>query len=196
MREINPTIAVGKGDFRGGKVSPEDLEALGEKVKQKVTVVEGFNNMAPAELAAAANDACRTADDFKEALKARANQVANPKTKKALNDGAALIAKRNEELAEAGRQHLADPDNKQKQQQLATACQNMKDAVDEVLGRVRPRVTLTDPNAVRVGDVKPSDLEVTCDEVIAACTDLQGFRNDSPEETRDKGDDTSRKAAK
>jgi hypothetical protein len=93
---------------------------MGEKVKTKVTTVEDFNRMTPAELAAAANDALRSADDFKEALKARGNQVncdssvctralcvliaialqvSNAKAKKALADGAALIAKRNDELA-------------------------------------------------------------------------------------------------
>ena len=39
-------------------------------------------------------------------------------------------------------------------------------------------------------------MEVSCEEVIKAATDLQGFRNDSPEETKDKTEDTSRKAAK
>jgi hypothetical protein len=77
MKQINPKVTVGPGDFRGGKVSVEDLVALGDKVKRKCSVVEQFNQMAPAELAAAANEATRAADDFKEALKARATQVQN-----------------------------------------------------------------------------------------------------------------------
>jgi hypothetical protein len=196
MRQINPKVTIGKGDFAGGKVSPEDLEALGAKVKRKCSVVEQFGNMAPVELAAAATEACAAADDFKEALKARAGQVQNAKAKAALADGAKLIEQRNKELEAAANAHLAEPGDKARQAALAAACQAMKDAVDDVLGRVRPRATCADPNAVKVGAVKPSDLEVSCDEVVKAATDLQGFKNDSPTETKDKADDTSRKAAK
>ena len=63
------------------------------------------------------------------------------------------LNRRNDELAAASNAHLADPNDKTKQKELAVACQNMKDAVDEVLGRVRPHATLTDPNSVKVSVV-------------------------------------------
>ena len=80
MAQVNPKVKiVPAGDYRDGqKVTPEDLEALGDKVKRRCSVVEQFNNMTPAELAAAANDACGSAEDFRRALKARGAQVSNP----------------------------------------------------------------------------------------------------------------------
>ena len=62
--------------------------------------------------------------------------------------------------------------------------------------KIKTSIPLQNNLEPSVGNVKPSDLDVTCEEVVKAATDLQGFRNDSPEQTRDKADDTSRKAAK
>jgi hypothetical protein len=91
--------------------------------------------------------------------------------------------------------HLADPNDQKKQQALAQACKNMKDAVDEVcmcvraclclcafecvtphpaprqvLGRVRPHPVLTDPSSVKVGAVKPADVDASCDDVVKVRT--------------------------
>jgi hypothetical protein len=178
-------------------ITPNTLEDLGRIVKEGADALKAAApDASPEELAAEATAELGKAEDFRQALAARATAPSvSAAEAAALKEGDALIAEKEAALAAAVNASLADPDDAAAEAAVGAACDDLKAAVDDVLGKVRPRVEVT-PEGAADTSVKPSDMAVSAQEVIEAATKVQGFKDRAPAETKADVVDASTKASK
>jgi hypothetical protein len=178
-------------------ITPNTLEDLGRIVKDGADALKAAApDASPEELAAEATAELGKAEDFRQALAARATAPGvSAAEAAALKEGDALIAEKEAALAAAVNASLADPDDAAAEAAVGTACDDLKAAVDDVLGKVRPRVEVS-PEGAADTSVKPSDMAVSAQEVIEAATKVQGFKDRAPAETKADVVDASTKASK
>jgi len=178
-------------------ITPNTLENLGQIVKDGADSLKALApDASPQELAAEATDELGKAEDFRQALAARATAPGvSPKEAAALKEGDALIAEKEAALAAAVNASLQDPDDAAAEAAVGAACDDLKVAVDTVLGKVRPRVDVS-PEGAADASVKPSDMAVSAQDVIDAATKVQGYKDRAPAETKDDVVDASTKASK
>ncbi len=113
--------------------------------------------------------------------------------KQFLQDASKRVGKADDRILDDVNKFNGDRKDANKARNVDGSCKAMKDLVDEILGRTRPKVHKAVPGK-NVGTVSNKDIAEAARQLIKAADNTDKFRDDSPVETADKASDTSNKA--
>jgi hypothetical protein len=119
-------------------VNPSTLEEMGEKLKKQVGEVEKHRELTPKELVAQTEAESELASTFAEMVDEYGNQV--PKLKQYLQDASKRVNKADDQILGDVNKLNGDRKDAGKARNVDNSCKVMKDLVDEILGRTRPKV--------------------------------------------------------
>ncbi len=173
-------------------VNPGTLEEMAERVKKAVGEVEKHREQTPKELVGKTEEESVLAQTFAEMVDEYGNQV--PKLKSYLQDASKRLVKADDRILDDVNRLNGDRKDAGKARNLDGSCKAMKDLVDEIIAKIRPKVEKAVPGRQNLGNVTNKDIAEAARALIKAADDTDKFRDHAPTETADKASGTSTKA--
>jgi len=173
-------------------VNPSTLADMAEKLKAKVGEVEGHRDLTPKELVAKSEEESGLASTFAEMVDEYGNIV--PALKSYLADASKRVNKADDRILADTNALNNDRKDANKGRSLDGSCKAMKDLVDEIMARIRPKVNMSEPGRQNLGAVSNKDIAEAARALIRAADKTDKFRDNSPTDTADNASGTSQKA--
>jgi hypothetical protein len=173
-------------------VNPKTLEEMAEKLKKAVGEVEKHRDLTPKELVGKTEEESGLASTFAEMVDEYGNIV--PKLKNYLQDASKRVNRADDRILDDVNKFNGDRKDAGKARNVDGSCKAMKDLVDEIMEKIRPKIEKAVPGRQNLGNVSNKDIAEAARALIKAADETDKFRDDSPTETADKASGTSTKA--
>lgn len=158
LAAIMPEAEYKKGKS-AGNMSAAQLQRLAEEVKRSAKELDDdFRTNAPQETVREAEETQQKAADFGEAVKERGDRSNNKAYKDELDSAVSALSKEEERLLKATNEHLKDPNNRGKQEDLSKTTKEVRERVDDIMKKIRPQAEKPKKQTHR-GKVTPKDIE-------------------------------------
>ncbi len=173
-------------------VNPSTLEEMAERLKKAVGEVEQHRELTPAELCGKTEDESVLAQTFAEMVDEYGNIV--PALKSYLQDASKRLVRADDAIIGDTNKLVADRKDPAKARNLDGSCKTMKDLVDEIMAKIRPKITRAEVGRQNLGAVSNRDIAEAARQLIRAAQSTDKFRDHSPQQTADNATTTSSKA--